>query len=274
MISVERVTFESFGVKIAVEAEASELIEKVRDRLAYVFGDLLIFKDIVRADQVFEISWGSSNEVILRSIATDESHQLEFTGFEKQVESLIRNRIAELAPDHVFIHAGTVAIGGKALLLPGSSFAGKTTLVSELVRLGAEYYSDDFAVLDSEARVHPFPKPLSVRDREGSGAADVEVSLLRASVGVRPVECGLVFFTEYKRSSVWKPENLSGSEGLLRIIEHTVPIRVNTEFSLKVLNKLALRAIIGESYRAEADFEAIKLINYFNRKVFGNLTID
>jgi hypothetical protein len=31
--------------------------------------------------------------------------------------------------------------------------------VAELVRAGATYYSDEFAVLDSRGRVHPFPRP-------------------------------------------------------------------------------------------------------------------
>ncbi|HUF05037.1 MAG TPA: hypothetical protein VMM38_12790 [Aridibacter sp.] len=267
---MERITFESFGVKIAVEAEDFEIIERVRHRLAFVFGDLLQFKAIKNEDQKFEIRQAAGSEIILRSVFTDETHPLEIEGFEKNVESLIRNRIAEMASDHVFVHAGVVAVGGQAIVLPGSSFAGKTTLVKALVELGAEYYSDDFAVLDSEARVLPFPKPLSVRDLEGKAVtSEVEACRLKAPIGKVPVQCGLVFITEFGVDSKWEPKALSRAEGMLRIIEHTVPVRTNTEFSLKVLNKLALRAIIAQSYRAEADVVAVKLINYFNRKAIG-----
>ena len=64
--------------------------------------------------------------------------------------------VANYAPDRVFVHAGVVAWRGRALVLPGTSFAGKTTLVAELVRAGAIYYSDEYAVLDEQGRVHPY----------------------------------------------------------------------------------------------------------------------
>ncbi len=56
--------------------------------------------------------------------------------------------VANNAPDYVFVHAGVVGWRGRALVLPGTSFAGKTTLVAELVRAGAAYYSDEYAVID------------------------------------------------------------------------------------------------------------------------------
>ena len=60
--------------------------------------------------------------------------------------------------ERVFVHAGVVGWKGHAIVIPGRSRSGKTTLVAELVKAGAEYYSDEFAVLDAEGRVHPFPE--------------------------------------------------------------------------------------------------------------------
>ena len=37
--------------------------------------------------------------------------------------------VAERAPDHLFVHAGVVGWEGLAIVMPGASFAGKTTLV-------------------------------------------------------------------------------------------------------------------------------------------------
>lgn len=71
--------------------------------------------------------------------------------------------VAERAPELVFLHAGVVGIGGRALVLPGPSFAGKTTLVAALVRAGAVYLSDEYAVLDSLGRVHPYARQLQMR---------------------------------------------------------------------------------------------------------------
>src|SRR5437870_1321145 len=50
--------------------------------------------------------------------------------------------IAEHAPGRVFVHAGVVGWNGKAILIPGMSQSGKTTLVRQLIRAGATYYSD------------------------------------------------------------------------------------------------------------------------------------
>ena len=56
--------------------------------------------------------------------------------------------IAEMARRRVFVHAGAVGWHGKAIIIPGRSMSGKTSLVRELVRAGAIYYSDEYAVLD------------------------------------------------------------------------------------------------------------------------------
>ena len=63
-------------------------------------------------------------------------------------------------------------------MLPAPSFGGKTTLVAALVRAGAIYYSDEFAVLDEQGFVHPYAKPLSIR-----GADNWQVNHSVASLG-------------------------------------------------------------------------------------------
>ena len=66
--------------------------------------------------------------------------------------------IACFAPRRVFVHAGAVAWQGRAIIIPGASLSGKSTLVAELVRAGATYLSDEFAVLDSRRPGLPLPK--------------------------------------------------------------------------------------------------------------------
>ena len=51
--------------------------------------------------------------------------------------------------------AGVVGWENRAIVMPGASFAGKTTLVRAWLEAGATYYSDEFAVLDRAGRVHP-----------------------------------------------------------------------------------------------------------------------
>src|SRR5260221_5508655 len=79
------------------------------------------------------------------------------------LESDLRLYVAERARRRVFVHAGVVGWRGRAIVIPGRSFSGKSSLTAELVRAGATYYSDEYAVFDSRGRVHPFAKPLEIR---------------------------------------------------------------------------------------------------------------
>src|SRR6185369_13624268 len=58
--------------------------------------------------------------------------------------------VALCARDGLFVHAGVVAWRGRAILIPGRSMSGKSHLTAELVRRGAMYYSDEFAVLNDD----------------------------------------------------------------------------------------------------------------------------
>ena len=62
------------------------------------------------------------------------------------------------------IHAGVVADGDKALVLPATTRGGKSTITAALVHAGYRYLSDDTAPIDGPSgRVYPFPLGLSLR---------------------------------------------------------------------------------------------------------------
>ena len=61
---------------------------------------------------------------------------------------------------------------------------GKTTLVKALVEAGATYYSDEFAVLDKEGQVQPYPVPLSIRGNNGHPAPKTPVESRGGQTGV------------------------------------------------------------------------------------------
>ena len=79
-------------------------------------------------------------------------------------ESSVHLHVAEMAPHKVFVHAGVVGWKEKAIVIPGRSFSGKSTLVAEFVRAGAKYYSDEYAVLDVQGNVHPYSRPVVMRE--------------------------------------------------------------------------------------------------------------
>jgi hypothetical protein len=51
-------------------------------------------------------------------------------------ETSLQHYVAEMAPRRLFVHAGVVGWREQAVLIPGRSFTGKTTLVAALVKAG------------------------------------------------------------------------------------------------------------------------------------------
>jgi serine kinase of HPr protein (carbohydrate metabolism regulator) len=175
------------------------------------------------------------------------------------IETLLRRHVAEAATRRVFIHAGAASWGGKVILIPGRSFSGKTTLVAELVRAGATYYSDEYAVLDSKGRVHPFSKPLSLRDNGETRQRSVDVEELGGRSGVKPLPVGLVVVAPYNAGSRWRPRRLTAGQGALALLANTVAARRQPAASLMAIKEAVGRATVLKGNRGEAS-EAVSSI--------------
>lgn len=168
----------------------------------------------------------------------------------------MRRFVGYHAQDLIFIHAGVVASRGSAIVLPGRSFAGKTTLVEALVRAGAELFSDEYAMIDSEGRVAHYREPLSVRGPRGQEEIDLGSGELQ-----EPVPVGLVVLTVYKPGSKWSPQPLSIGRGIVAVMEHAVPARDRPADTLAALRMALADALILQSDRGEADETARLLLD-------------
>jgi hypothetical protein len=160
--------------------------------------------------------------------------------------------VAEHAKRHIFIHAGVVGWRGRAIVIPGSSMSGKSTLVEALVRAGAEYYSDEYAVLDAAGRVHPFPKLPQRRDPETFRQTAFTVESVGGTMGTRPLPVGTVIISQYSPAATWRPRPLSAGRGVLAMMAHAVAARHAPERVLPTLTQLAHRAVILKGSRGEA----------------------
>jgi len=171
----------------------------------------------------------------------------------ERLESDLRLFVAEVARHRVFVHAGVVGWKGKALIIPGRSYSGKSTLVSELVRAGATYYSDEYAVLDSRGRVYPFPKPLEMRNTGEYKQTKVDVEHFGGKTATMPIPVGMVMVTEYKEGARWKPRRLSGGQAVLALLANTVSARRRPEKALSALQRAVAGAPTLKGIRGEAE---------------------
>src|SRR3954471_381460 len=250
------IAFEAFGVRISVSADPGELLDRVAALLppgsrscppAAVEKSCGIRAD---GDGSYRCTWADAP----LAVGVD----LEFALL--LLDNQIRISVGLLAPDRIFVHAGVVAHGGRAIVLPGLSFAGKTTLVVALLGAGAIYYSDEFAVLDERGLVHPYAKSLSIRDRERA-QSDHDVESFGGIAGAEPLRIGAVVFTKYRAGAEWEPTRLSPARGALAMLEHTLPVLERSEESIRAIRRAIDGALLLEGDRGEAGATAQQLLD-------------
>jgi hypothetical protein len=181
-----------------------------------------------------------------------------------RLAAIVRHRLAELAPEHAFIHAGVVAVAGRAIVIPGTSQSGKTTLVRALVERGALYCSDEYAVVDAAGLIHPYPKPLTVR-APGESRLGRPVPVAREALAAQPITAGLVVLTRFEAGVEWQPVECSRAEGAIALLENTVGAQPRPAQSLAAAAALTRSARVLAGSRGEAGATADALLAWVER---------
>ena len=169
--------------------------------------------------------------------------------------------LAEHARRFVFVHAAAVAVRGRAIVLPGRTRTGKTTLAAALVRAGADYYSDEYAVLDTHGVLRAYPRPLALRSSDGSAGGLLTVDDLGGTVGSHPVPVGLVASLAYRAESSYQPKTLTSAQGVLGLLDNAVAAQSRPRAVLTALTAVMTSAAAVRSARGEADETAIALLH-------------
>ena len=187
------------------------------------------------------------------------THDLEETL--RHLELDMELYIADRARRRTFVHAGVVGWNGRAIVIPGDSFSGKSSLVRALVKAGASYYSDEFAVLDERGRVHPYPIPLTIRPtRDGSPPMKDRVEELGGVAGVGPLPVGLVLITRYVSGTRFRPRPVSAGRAVLELLAHTLPARRRPGRVLDALTQAVAQASVVRGTRGEAEDAARQIL--------------
>ena len=255
--------FESHGVQISFETSAPEAI----DALKKVVSEHLpggVETDKRDTPHRFKLYWDETSgdslykgdEIVFESA----NRQLSLD----QISSKIRLTVAEFTDSWVFVHSGVVGWKGKAIVIPGRSFTGKTALTTELVKRGAEYYSDEYAVFDEKGLVHPFPKTLSIRGEiDPYTQIEYPVEALGGRVGNVPLRVGLVLFAQFKPGAEWRPRRMAQPHGVLEMLRHTSGTRRDPGRILRTLTAALSKSVIIKSKRGEVGEGAKLILEFF-----------
>jgi len=265
-----RFCFKSYGVPVAIESDSDEILSRAVATTRSALLEKLTEIPCDQAEQRFLLRLNSDESCTViqngESMITEDPKDFRFWKF---FNGLVRILVAEHARSVVFVHAGVVGWRGRAIVLPGSSFAGKTTLVADLIRCGAEYFSDEYAVFDETGLVRSFPRKLWLRT---SGPAVDEQAISVEDLGGRvasapaPVKC--VVFTAFQADSKWEPQILTPGQGMMEILPQTIAIRQNTEFVIKILKKAIGSAIIVKSPRPDVVNFTRAFLEFVDNKAF------
>jgi hypothetical protein len=168
--------------------------------------------------------------------------------------------VAEHARRAVFVHAGCVVAGGMAILIPGYSWSGKTSLTAALVRAGAIYYSDEYAVIDHRGLVRPYPRPLSTRRGTGIQPERVTVAQLGGRAGRGPAHVGLIATLRYAAAG-WNATTVTRAGAGMHLLQNTVPAKSRPRACLHAIQQATSGARAVAGTRGEADEAAAILLD-------------
>src|SRR5437868_1873980 len=214
-------SFAAYGVRVGVRVNDAAILRELTSRLPPGSKP----SSVQRVDHLYSLTGFPTNSNgkvrrfnlgywnLLRF-----SRSRSFDDLLDEFESHVQLTVAEYATRRVFVHAGVVGWNGRAILIPGASYSGKTTLVEHLIRAGATYYSDEYAVLDERGRVHPYARPLGVRMSETSRSTRVRAEEFGAQVGSKPLPIDLVISTRFKAGARWRPRKLTRGKGVLELL--------------------------------------------------------
>jgi hypothetical protein len=163
----------------------------------------------------------------------------------------LQTYLAQAASDRIFVHAGVVILDGRAVLLPGRSGAGKSTLVAALVEAGAQYMSDEFALIDAAGGVHSYARPL--RLRTPGGDRRVRPDAWRRRAGEPAPRAGALLFTTFDPASRFAPAPLTPGAALLQLIAHCPSAHARPAEMLAAFRLVTGTAVAWSSPRPDTD---------------------
>lgn len=256
-----------YGVRIGIRSNCVKTLEQLKQRLPHSWKPLS--SPVV--DATYSIYVASQPPKIRQYhlLYNDAGLQARALDIEKILgifEYSIHLHVGATTRQRFFIHAGVVGWRGRAIIIPGRSCSGKTTLVAALVRAGATYYSDEFAVFDARGRVHPYPLALFIRQAGSDSPQRWPVEKLGGRRGHKPLPVGLVVLSHYQPGAKWQPKSLSSGRAVLALIGDGLSARQQPATLLPVLRQAVAHSVVLDGVRGEADETAAAILKWIDHE--------
>lgn len=263
LIRKQSICFRIFDVYIRLDANCQDFIDFLMSRLPVNWKSISP-ADVHRRYSVLSSEQQKFNLGKLRCFTLFADHYRLFSGSSIEdlydaFESDLLYFVGQYTREMLFLHAGVVAWEQEAIVIPGRSYSGKTTLVRALLHAGCVYYSDEYAIVDKQGNVRPFPRRLSIR-LEAGGLSRTPACNLGASSGGPPLAVKLVIVTRYRPEAQWRPKTLSPGSAMLRLLGNTLSARYCPDLALTILERMVLGATVCESERGDAGETASHIV--------------
>ncbi len=163
------------------------------------------------------------------------------------------------------VHAGAVLIKGRALILPGCTHAGKSSLVAELLRRGASHFSDEYALIDGQGHTHSYPRPLLLRNGHPVQSL-VLPEELNASFATRSAPVGWILGLDYAPDAAWDVHGISQGEAVMLLLSNTPHEMAESPEMVDFFLRVASNAVCFAGIRGDAVEAATHVLNLIGNK--------
>lgn len=249
----DKFSFECYGAKINFRCDRAEIKSYLRELLPDAV-KIVDYDDLNNS----VVSLGVEPDAAVKGLYFKDELIMEILEYDPSSLEFVADKIimilAQISlPEKFYLHAGAVVWNGAGILIPGESFAGKTTLVKEFIKAGAEYFSDDCIILDADGFLLPFSRALAIRTDGGRVFKDADY--FGAKTGKTKAKLDLILFTGFEKGASWKPSGLSRGQAVLELMNNFYykgSILKNPADVVKSLTKITGKTRLLSGKRSEA----------------------